>query len=441
MIDTVYSFFIPSLIVIKILIATYLLALKFERRKFFWVRFIGFGLTAVILIVWAEVVFVLLSGQGFQYGAATEDIFQSVFNLIFYLAIFVMTIIVTVLSYKESLPRVLLFCSGAYAAQHIASNISVLLGLLPIFNGTGILRILIDFITYIAVCAAIYFLFARRSTYETYKGNNGQKVMLSLIVIIVCIVVSRLTSDNPQRNNISIIAESLLAVISCGVLLISQFGVVKNDSMHSEVASMTELLRSERRQYDLSRENIKLINEKCHDLKHQISALRKNASEESIAEIEQAVIIYDSMVKTGHDVLDVILTEKKLQCERNRIHMTCMIKGELVSFIDNMDVYSLFGNALSNAIESVSRVADEQKRCIGINVKNVGSLLSIHIENFYDGEIVLKDGLPVTTKDDKDYHGFGMASMRRIARKYGGEMTLSVGNNKFNLDFLIPIPA
>ena len=119
--------------------------------------------------------------------------------------------------------------------------------------------------------------------------------------------------------------------------------------------------------------------------------------------------------------------------------MTCLVSGELVSFMDRMDIYSLFGNALSNAIESVERVPDEEKRCVNVIVRNANGLLTIHVENYFEGTLELKNGLPVTDKDS-NYHGYGMRSMARIAEKYGGELTVSVSGNKFNLDIVLPRP-
>lgn len=57
-----------------------------------------------------------------------------------------------------------------------------------------------------------------------------------------------------------------------------------------------------------------------------------------------------------HDV--VIHTEKSLLCERHKIRFTYMIDGEQLDFMDPVDIASLFGNALDNAIESVLRTDD-----------------------------------------------------------------------------------
>ena len=48
--------------------------------------------------------------------------------------------------------------------------------------------------------------------------------------------------------------------------------------------------------------------------------------------------------------------------------------------------------------------------------------------------------LPMTTKGSGDYHGFGLKSVRYVAKKYGGNLTLSATGEKFVVDIIIPVP-
>ena len=65
-------------------------------------------------------------------------------------------------------------------------------------------------------------------------------------------------------------------------------------------------------------------------------------------------------------------------------------------------------------------------------------MVSIHVENCFEGSLSFEDGLPQTSKEDKSYHGFGMKSMQTIAEKYGGFLTASTKSGVFNLDIVIP---
>ena len=66
--------------------------------------------------------------------------------------------------------------------------------------------------------------------------------------------------------------------------------------------------------------------------------------------------------------------------------------------------------------------------------------ISINVNNFFEGHIKLnKDGLPITTKENKDYHGFGMKSIKMIVDKYSGDVSIVIKEDIFNLNIFIPI--
>ena len=68
-------------------------------------------------------------------------------------------------------------------------------------------------------------------------------------------------------------------------------------------------------------------------------------------------------------------------------------------------------------------------------------MVSAHFENYYAGELDFDDGLPLTTKSDKRYHGFGMKSIKMLAEKYGGYVSVKAEDGVFNLNILLPISS
>ena len=178
---------------------------------------------------------------------------------------------------------------------------------------------------------------------------------------------------------------------------------------------------------------------KCHDLRHQIREYGKKSaiSPESINDLEQMINIYDSNVKTGNETLDLILTEKSLLCQKKNIKLTCLADCSKIGFIDDSDLYSLFGNAVDNAIEAVMKIQNDDKRNISLIVRNVENYLSISIENYYEGEIKFgDDGLPLTTKFDTNYHGYGVKSIKYIVDKYHGTLSITAKKDIFKLYIL-----
>lgn len=213
-------------------------------------------------------------------------------------------------------------------------------------------------------------------------------------------------------------------------------------SLQQEKKMIQILQKEKEQQYNFSRENVDLINQKCHDLKRQIRALKLVQGKERdrlFKETEEAVQFYDAHVKTGNDVLDTILTEKSFVCTRQGIRFSCNIHAEHMDIIDVIDFYTIVSNGLDNAIECVSRYEDNEKKVINVAVLERGSMLHIFIDNYFDGELEFCNGFPVTSKDDKGYHGYGVKSMQMIAKKYGGDIRISVNNHTFSLQIMLPV--
>ena len=213
--------------------------------------------------------------------------------------------------------------------------------------------------------------------------------------------------------------------------------------MMDELERIKDLLDQSREQYDQSKKNIELINIKCHDLKHQLRTIGEanRIDESALAEMSDIINIYDSEIRTGHPALDTILTEKSLYCYKNHVSLSCIADGTLLEFMTDAEIYSLFGNALDNAIRAVQHISDEDKRVIGLNVCRVRQFVTIQVHNYIESALDFSEtGLPLTTKKDKDNHGLGLKSIRYIVEKYQGLLSVQPEGNVFNLNIMIPLP-
>ena len=85
-------------------------------------------------------------------------------------------------------------------------------------------------------------------------------------------------------------------------------------------------------------------------------------------------------------------------------------------------------------------IPNREKRLIHVSLSRKNDFLIIRIENYCEDALVFAQGLPVTTKGNTDFHGFGMKSILYSAEKYGGTMTAEVKKNWFELRLLVPLP-
>ncbi len=270
----------------------------------------------------------------------------------------------------------------------------------------------------------------------------GPRQLISAFLIFGTFEILALTPTDKlgeSGNGIAIYLSQLLLAL----ILYLQNELFKKSVMRQELAVMNMIWKKEQEQYQLSKENIALINQKCHDLKHQIRAIRNSSKEEMdkyLEEMEGTIRIYESIVKTGNEVLDTILTEKSLYCNDRGISVSCVADGSQMDFINTVDLYAILGNAMDNAIEAVEKFKHTEKRQIDVLIYRQQNFLVMNIINPIKGNLVYEEDLPVSTKGDKRFHGFGLRSMRYIVKKYDGFLNVSEEDGCFSLKILIPIP-
>lgn len=213
------------------------------------------------------------------------------------------------------------------------------------------------------------------------------------------------------------------------IFLISGFGGLRYQKRLTEV-----LLQKEEQQHTLAKELSEFVNIKYHDIKHMETT---DNVKEFINQDERLLDLYGCLIDCGNPALNTILTEKNIICKNNKIDFTILVNGEILNFMSSVDIYSLFGNAIDNAIECLKELPVEERH-VKLLVKNVGNMVSITCENACHKELKFTNGLPQTTKNDVDNHGFGTKSIANICKKYSAEFKMTVGGGVFILNVLIP---
>lgn len=334
----------------------------------------------------------------------------------------------------------------AYAAQHITFCVTaVLFGSVPI-SATAPWSYLVLWaidLTLLWTCGLVFGRpLARGGRYDV---SHRQTLVMAGLVLGVALQLNLLIRGLASYyGNSQLYALGLVYDMLCCILVL-WLQVEQRVEVDWKVQAETErrLRNQMQEQYELFRTNMDLINRKCHDLRHQVAALRIEHDpairEEGLRDMEQAVMIYDSAVQTGNKVLDTVLTQQSLVCEQEHISWTCMADGALLGFMKPVDLYTLFGNALDNAIDSVRQVDDPQRRTVAVTVCRQHGMALIQIENYYDHGITMKDGLPATTKENADQHGYGLKSIAGIAAQYGGTIRIQTDEDIFILSVLLPL--
>lgn len=436
---TQFEFYKSFQFVWELLLAESLFVYGLRRRSLPLLRIV-LGIAAVFLFSWWFPIF-------------SNDAFYCSFV---FLTIFIFTILVCKFIFKETWLTVVFCCIAGYTAQHLAyevysltinlmgANVDSPMGFYGSETFSGMFSNpflgVVYACTYVGTYFCCFFFFGNK-----LRKNESVKLKTTFIFIFVIlillvdiflnsIVVYFLATDG---KTLYMIIVSVYNILCCIIALYLQFEVALRRHLESTLDTVQHLWHMEKEQYELSKENIALINLKCHDLKHQIHSLGSSnmVSSSVLKEIENRISIYDSVVKTGNDALDVILTEKSLLCNKNGVRLSCIVDGKKLNFMAEEDIYALFGNIIDNAIDAVLKL-DAAKRVISLHVKTVDDLLVIRSSNYYSDDIKFVGGVPQTTKADKQFHGFGIKSIQYICDKYNGDLSFLAENRIFNINIL-----
>jgi sensor histidine kinase regulating citrate/malate metabolism len=212
----------------------------------------------------------------------------------------------------------------------------------------------------------------------------------------------------------------------------------------AELNAMNRILAHQYDNYLQSKDNIETLNRHYHDLKHKIGVILAEDSQEKrnryLKDIRTELKIFEAQNKTGNPVLDILLTGKSMYCARREINFTYVADGRLLDFMDAMDICSIVGNAMDNAIESVEKIADPEQRLIKMALYAHDDLLMLRFENYAENQsFTFENSLPKTTKNTHEGHGYGLRSIRYSAERYGGSLKVEVKDNWFGLYLLIPL--
>lgn len=417
-----------------------------EKRAHYGFRMIGVVIFSGMLVLFSQV----LVARYMDANGTIETISVTVTgNISMLLILFSLVTVPAVVLYRLKLKEAVYCSLCAYLSEHMAYCIRILVNYCyavmickKTYGDAAIAdtRMPLYFIIHIGVYVISYYAFSRKMIKnQHYSTTAVQSVGLMIMVAFLVIGMSVMASTYHFEP-----IHAIYALFACVLVLYSQVKQQKKVNLEKELLLQQQMWVKHKAQYEMSKDTIDIINTKCHDLKHQIAALltMKDIDDRSraIDSLQESVMIYDSMVKTGNEILDTVLTEKGLICQQKKIILSCIADGKLLNFMDPVDLYTLFGNAIDNAIEGTQEVS-EDLRGISLHLQQKAGMILLQVENPYIGKIQLQDGMPMTSKQDKFYHGFGVKSMIQIAEKYNGIVKIETDHQMFVLRIMIPMAS
>lgn len=293
-----------------------------------------------------------------------------------------------------------------------------------------LLQVLTGVVFYGVICGTLARKIPDKGVYHIGPRQLASAFFMGIMFMLQAALLSSAQAlDWPM----SVVGTTLIGQLYFLTLLYLQTELFKKSDLQKEMETLNLLYERQRQQYQVARQNVQIINKRCHELKVQIANLRKLSPEEvpqeRIDEAERAARLYDANRNTGNEVLDVVLTEKSLLCESRGIQLNAVANGSCLGFFEAGDLYALFANALDHAVESSVQVSRPECRVIDL-------LVCVR-----QGFVVVNIISPLRPPEQQASRSaqYELKVIRRIVQKYKGTLTLEEQGEFFAEKIIFPL--
>ena len=292
------------------------------------------------------------------------------------------------------------------------------------------------YIVFAIIVNAIVIVFLKRATtyiYDFYSLLADNKIKYDYSIL-----------DMPFVNFADYTLPYIVVVIN--VIFISLLiNAIKSAKEESKIKVMNEKLDLQYNYYLSIKDSQDKVKKLYHDINNHISNIKaiQNDSDDVnkyIEDINNEIKDFESIYNTHNMILDTILNEKDRICKENNIDFICDLNFSKCSFIEMIDVTSIFSNLLDNAIEACNKISENSiSKYIKIRGTIVKKYYVIRCENSKVNKVNQKNNKILTSKKDKFIHGIGIESIKSSLKKYNGELEIKEEENKFIATIYIPI--
>lgn len=417
----------------ELLLATSVYVFKLRRRNHFWLWlvlclscFIGFAYS------WSLIPYI-------------NSVTSIIFSILFFFIAFFGLIGSLMACFKVNIQAAMFLGTAGYAMQHFTYKlIQIVIGSIekgiPSFvdNNYGIYGIYASFV--IISLPIFYNMFGKKiHKNETLIIEDSRLLIISIILIICTIILNLIYESFVKVSNLTLfIVGCLFDMVCCFLTLFIEFEMLKSKEISEAYIQMKTIWESEKKQLEISKENMDYMKILAHDLKHELNESTLLISKDKVDELNRRIAAFGNSIKTGNDILDLVIAERTLIVQKENINLSIIADGSVLSNMKQSDCYSLFMNIMDNAIDAVKELPKDQRE-ISLAVRESMGMILIHEINPFKGTLNFKDGLPQTTKGDSMYHGLGTKSIKGIVDSYSGDCEISIkDNNIYVLNILLP---
>ena len=202
-------------------------------------------------------------------------------------------------------------------------------------------------------------------------------------------------------------------------------------------------MKAYERELVLQNEKSELIRGIRHDMKHHLMEIRSLADNDEtetikkyIEELGMQLNETSPFCDSGNPGLDTVLNYMLQRAVDNDIKISSSIKVPQNINLSVIDMNIILGNLIENAIEANRNIENPS---IDVNICYVKDSLVIDISNTYSNTIKTKNKRLISTKLDREKHGYGLKNVQRVLDKYVHTIDIDCSDGRFRVVILMKI--
>lgn len=350
--------------------------------------------------------------------------------------IIVQNFLAVLIFWKSDLIQAFAAIGGYFAAMFVIGNIEITLTgmiggeelIVATTSEHGVERVL-----YLLIFGSLWLFLNKYLVSYIRKKNISRKSLryvgyVSIIGIIGSAFLGKMMLES-FGINIGVVWYVFLAAIA--VLICYFYFLIKKKDMQIQMSFLETQNEMLERNYTQVNEFYTTNAKLYHDMNHHFDAIyymlqqgRQDQAKDYIESLRSPEHYAGIQVQSGINVVDAILHEMKVRAQQKGITMNMeimMLPSDMG--IEKKDLCSMFVNLLENALEAASRE-------ISVQIKKVNQTLFVTVKNDCPIMPQKKNGRFVTTKEEKNMHGWGTQIVEQIAQKYDGSIEYETENGK-----------
>ena len=283
-------------------------------------------------------------------------------------------------------------------------------------------------------------LFYKKINYARYYLNLKAWLLLSAISISPLIGISYIIITVPS-------SEQLITLPILLIILLTNIGVLYLTSymaQYSKTLLENESLQREKDYYNNVAKNQEEIRKLRHDLNNHLSLINTLLENNQIEEAKTYFTKLTSFASginrkfCSNTLLNALLCTKYNLALENNIDTFFHIELNDDLPLPDLDLCSLFGNSLDNAIEACLNISQSETRKLSLKVRCKNGFLSYQLSNSSNHKAIYHNGKFLSTKKEP-LHGLGLSKITDIVKKYNGTQSIEQTGNEFILTIIFPL--